>query len=193
MSYLSLRTPHQQSFGNQLSFNSVFQQNYMSPQGNYPGSPAYGTYENPFQPPMWPDNMQMNTNVYPMALPQDVMNAQACTCGEDCQCVACVTHFYNDATQQHIQRLLLEANMQSTSPMNGSGFVPVSQPAQQNIDAGLLIDYQQAPVVVGQVEGLPREQYYFFQVPVLCVGDANACECGDDCDCQVCEMHKPQP
>ncbi|KAL1998492.1 hypothetical protein VTN02DRAFT_6081 [Thermoascus thermophilus] len=130
--------------------NFTFEQSY--PQNPY--------YTNGFQmpnfapqppPPMdfAPSNFQQNMNTVHAALPQFMPtdsngysyaplpafggdSGHECNCGDDCQCLGCATHPFNDTTRQHIQQMgymmALREEDENSEGSDGCRNTPVAGP-----------------------------------------------------------------
>lgn len=95
---------------------------------SYPQNPYYtnGFHMPNFAPPppmnFAPSNFQENMNTLNAAMPQFMPtnsngcsyaplpafggdSGHECNCGDDCQCLGCATHPFNDTTRQHIQQM----------------------------------------------------------------------------------------
>ena len=194
-------------------FNQVVYSQYLPPHTTIFTYPAtYGSFENPLQPSTWMANVRTNIHTaqsvpdsaptlpYAPTLPGMSETIHTCGCGDECQCIGCAAHPYNEATKQYVrnamseQEVRPEAYINRTTPINGNdaGIQP------QGIDTSS--PTTQTPSSTTSVNGegdqiLDGEEFLFVNYNFDgegCDGDIQSCPCGDDCECIGCTIHKPE-
>ena len=136
-----------------------------------------------------------------------LLNSGACRCGDACECFACPVHPFNTTTRNEIQELsaILEEdqateyaaqtlptpNNESNDGLDASQDFVVENPFCFGPD----LPFTQAPsdhAMQGGTLIIPEYntlQYMYQQ----CEGQANICQCQDDCACPSCPTHAIAP
>ena len=200
--------PEMQQLGpqqNGVPFNPAINPQYFpSPATIYTYPAGYGSFENPLHHSTWMAHVRANgyaaqplpgsafTVPYAPTLAGTPETVHACGCGDGCQCIGCVAHPYNDATQEAIHKMMLQQELPPngiTANGNGAG----SQ--IQGTDASS--PTTQTPLSNGDGDGDGEQTLdpgdFLFVSYSFCAGDTSSCPCGDDCECEGCDIHnKPQ-
>ena len=130
-----------------------------------------------------------------------------CSCGDDCNCVGCVAHPYNAATQNAVQAAwqaiddssstsssgrTAKASMHAATPSTASaaGMTSFQLP---NAGSGTSSPVQEfTPSDTGDDQPLSADDFLFVNYSVAgCIGEDLICPCGDDCQCFGCTLHNP--
>ncbi|KAJ5553443.1 hypothetical protein N7494_002821 [Penicillium frequentans] len=142
-----------------------------------------------------------------------------CECGDECQCLGCATHPYNNTTRQHVQEMSAmlsfdrdELSTESmtepwrtpnplhSAPMAFEQFMhPMDHHIHQSINQHEYSDLNSA-VPSGYASPLPAgnqlmqtSDYLTLQYPVgipsACSDVTGSCQCGNDCTCFGCVTH----
>ncbi|CAG9943757.1 unnamed protein product [Clonostachys rosea f. rosea IK726] len=216
---------------------------YFAHPGIFTYPPQYGTFMQPLQPDQWKQMMAafnygqiaaqqhafelMNAGmgngpvVTPTAPPThgQVFEAKAggtshhCSCGQECQCVGCATHPYNEATKDYVRSAMLDqqdapvengdltnghTSEQGASathtPPGGSAISMAQLPPDGNITAPQTPS--DAPSGLSEEQTLSASDFFFVTYPFgePCDGESASCPCGDDCQCIGCVIHNiPDP
>jgi len=182
----------------------------------YPAT--YGTFNAPLQPAQWrqaisapqghhvhSDGIPM-TSIPPQAYSTNGANAIAatshiCTCGDECNCLGCPAHPYNDATQEYVRSAMnsmLETRavesqtngipeMSAVDGVNGTNGSGPGQAPQSPSQAQTPSD---ASGISEEQSQLSANDFFFVTYPIGdCGGETTSCPCGDDCDCVGCLIH----
>lgn len=178
--------PSQQHPGNSSSSSSYPQQPFTQhnpsslPMPVYPGGNDVAGPEMP--------SMDFNT--------MNEVTTQVCLCGPGCQCFACASHPYNDATQMRVEEL--------TDIMNENGDFTLAQAVQprtlEGDPFGHYLDNQTVPNNSGahgdftstslpefDANGSRAYQSLRYNVGLGCA--TGSCRCGEGCLCQGCIAH----
>lgn len=116
LSYMNLATPQLHTWQNQMAnqarllqhlgmHNGQTQSNYMA---NYASTAPYGNMMDQLgvsqsAMPSFASNHSQNPGYTPTTLGSDPCHD--CKCGEDCQCLGCAAHPFNNTTRQHVQEM----------------------------------------------------------------------------------------
>lgn len=200
----------------------------------YTYPPTYGTYMHPLQPGQWREAISITdysnqagappmspayTNagnspiIAPTALesvPEDTSltaTIHSCSCGDQCQCIGCAAHPYNEATQRYVRSAwdtIMEASPNQASPVdpaetyhNGCKSPNETHPgasAAAPTPEGGSPPAAQTPsdTTSNGEQGLSANDFFFVSYPFAgdgCGGDTASCPCGDDCQCLGCAIH----
>ena len=189
--------------------------------------PQYGSFMQPLQPEQWRQMMtamsysqppQQNgmfgtgaTNPMPFqnssAPNSSTWTSHQCSCGEDCQCIGCAAHPYNEATQSYVRSawntMMQDSNTphaHSRTPTNGH-VVPDATNGQPNGIAATPAEGTVSPTApqtpsdatsgLGEEQALSANDFFFVSYPFAegCEGEMASCPCGDDCQCIGCAIH----
>jgi hypothetical protein len=167
------------------------------------------------------------SNMYTQLLPQPQMSDKltsftsdtlpisdtfhTCGCGNTCQCIGCVAHPYNAATQDYVRSAYNMAHGSSTSVTtdyinghnNGTALPPIADPSGAHTNGNgrrHSNGEEHSPPVAetpsdsstAEEQTLPASDYFFVNYPFsseVCGGNTNSCPCGDDCECVGCIIH----
>ena len=208
---------------------------FYSPQTTiYTYPPMYGTYMHPLQPGQWREAISMTdyshqagapamspayTNAgnspitaptAPESLPEDTSltaTIHSCSCGDQCQCIGCAAHPYNEATQRYVRSAwdtMMEASPNQAQPadpakmyQNGCKSPNETHPgpsAAAPPPEGGSPPAAQTPsdTTSNGEQGLSANDFFFVSYPFAgdgCGGDTASCPCGDDCQCLGCAIH----
>lgn len=190
--------------------------------------PQYGTFMQPLQPEQWkqvvatpsfgqPASPQgVGTPEYPSGtVPQSGSSnsnntagtSHLCTCGDDCQCVGCAAHPYNDASKNYVRSawnsMMEDANQPQPQADQGlvngnhdckssAGHIPnetTAAPTQSDTSTG--VHTPNTPGSLTEEQTLSPNDFFFVTYPFgdSCDGETASCPCGDDCQCIGCVIH----
>ncbi len=199
---------------------------YFHPAGSvvYTYPAQYGTVSSPLQPDQW--KQSMSAAIQDQGLPPNLTTLAAapnhpfgangvaipavtshmCSCGDDCNCLGCAAHPYNEATKNYVRSAMnsmTERHQSQTfnhgssaaddghrsgggGPDHGPGPEPASpQQAQTPSDASGMSEDQ---------AHLSASDFFFVTYPFdQCGGETTSCPCGDDCQCIGCLIHNSDP
>ncbi|OAA67948.1 copper-activated transcription factor [Niveomyces insectorum RCEF 264] len=189
--------------------------------------PEYGTVTAPLQPAQWRSGLTVmtvpNAGMFNNGLQFEGLSMQPsysgagaaggptmetddshmCTCGDDCECVGCVAHPFNNATRNTIQSAWSTLMDDASSATSSTRTVTAATLAASQRDSGAATDGaspQQMPTpsdTSGLSEdqvSLPAGDFLFVSYSVAgCDGEGTICPCGDDCQCVGCTIHNNAP
>lgn len=199
----------------------------------YRYAPQFGTAATPLQQSQWRSSLivmdghpaaengmpnafgdaNANTNTAPTNPPYTVVpapttadsdgNSHLCSCGDDCNCVGCVAHPYNAATQNAVQAAW-QAIDDSSSNASGSGSTRTAKAHVTNVSTpNGITTFQLATSETSSPiqeftpsdtadDQLSADDFLFVNYSVAgCIGEDLICPCGDDCQCFGCTLHNP--
>jgi len=157
---------------------------------------------------------------YPSFLAPTLCNdpVNGCSCGDDCQCLGCVAHPFNNTTRQHVQQMgyMMSFNEEERSPQSPpplmerlipSALVNAAPADNHNqhwptvhslseVASTSNIDHpfsQTSPTDYASGQQLMHpSEYYTLEYPVGLPGDCwdgTTCHCGNECGCVGCLVH----
>lgn len=192
--------------------------------------PQYGSFMQPLQPEQWRQMMaamsyaqppQQNgmfapgaagtTSTMPFqagsAPGSSTWTSHQCSCGEDCQCIGCAAHPYNEATQSYVRSawntMMHEPqtpHSHSRTPTNGAVTHDATNDHKASV-AGAANEGTVSPTApqtpsdatsgLGEEQTLSANDFFFVSYPFSegCEGEVASCPCGDDCQCIGCAIH----
>lgn len=193
------------------------------PQASLFTMPApYGSMAFPLQPSQWQTISAANGT----SLPQDPLSlAQTisfnrigssdkepdhqCTCGDGCECIGCVAHPYNQATQDYVRSAWSMQDPSLAGSFSESGYMDEDgmprtvlvmtdqQHGQQAPESPTQTLSDSASATSEDQQGLSANDFFFVNYPFTgdgsCGGDTDSCPCGDDCQCLGCSIHNANP
>ena len=141
-----------------------------------------------------------------------------CSCGDDCQCLGCAAHPFNNTTWQHVQQMgyMMSFNEEERSPQ---GSPPLREPLIPSalVNAAPADNHNQHWPAVHGLSGVTStsnidnpfsqstpadyasgqqlmhpSEYYTLEYPVGLPGDCSdgtTCQCGNECACVGCLVH----
>ncbi|KIH94106.1 hypothetical protein SPBR_09198 [Sporothrix brasiliensis 5110] len=132
-----------------------------------------------------------------------------CSCGDGCECIGCVAHPFNNATQDTIRSVwsymgdspsnssARTMTSTSTATATATSTVTTTLPPQANADSTSPSQQAFTPsasdtsgVSEDQQSSLPAGDFLFVSYSVMdCDGEGLTCPCGDDCQCVGCTIH----
>jgi hypothetical protein len=206
-------------------FHPVTMLDVFAPQASFPQDtsamlftypPTYGSFQNPFKPETWRQNLQVTSNMPPLTggnmpsayfnMPVQQTNADdlhGCCCGDGCQCLGCAAHPYNATTQEYVRSAYSfdpsAANDFPMSPITASRNSVVPQQHSSGTSKDELSDSQAmlspASSTNGDEQTLSESNYFFadYAIGGACGGETVTCPCGDDCECIGCTIHNYKP
>ena len=216
----------------QLLWNSSFQNDHYPAQStNYPAvnhpSPFYVNQlhlESPLisQSHYLPNGASNNPLLFNSARhPPDMHstfageNSHACSCGENCQCLGCASHPFNETTRQHVQKMGYmmsigedDERLDKATPFKGQDSPSLRTPkmspngVQRPQAVPTFTDNAVLPSSFehtlsstdpfGTDGYMQPSEYYTIEYPVglsLCSNVSGNCQCGNDCSCVGCLTH----
>ncbi len=205
----------------------------------YKYPPEYGTVTAPLQPSQWRRNLTvtagpnaetfhpgLQTFAGPAAMQQTYSAEQQnsvvaedfshmCSCGDDCECIGCVAHPYNNATRNTVQAvwsMIDDASSTASSATTATATVATAATLTSGVSpqqlggsgssgggggGGADSGFSQVPTpsdTSGVSEELPATDFLFVSYSVIgCDGEGLTCPCGDDCQCVGCTIHNNVP
>ncbi|EPE02795.1 grisea protein [Ophiostoma piceae UAMH 11346] len=130
-----------------------------------------------------------------------------CSCGDDCNCVGCVAHPYNAATQNAVQAAWQAIDdSSSTSSSTRTAKASTHAATTSTASATGITTFQLAntssetsspvqeftPSDTADDQPLSADDFLFVNYSVAgCIGEDLICPCGDDCQCFGCTLHNP--
>ncbi|POS84709.1 hypothetical protein EPUL_004147 [Erysiphe pulchra] len=203
----------QSSFPETVDFNHQFY-TYPSPQQpifSY-HTATYGSFSNPLNVSTWRqthDNMFSNTqgqnqvtgNFSTTPVPEIRSFLRSCNCGDACQCVGCVSHPYNDATQDYVRSAWQTISLEGTSSepyTNGGQASHEDQSAvlQQNIENKSVSNPPTPSSSNGEEQSLPENNFLFVNYSFPSEGCEDGgfnYECDNNCQCIGCDIKRRNP
>ncbi|KAH8886356.1 hypothetical protein GQ53DRAFT_750628 [Thozetella sp. PMI_491] len=192
--------PYQQSghfFGSQFQLPNQMIQYHVNPDGAIhivippPAPPAAAAAPPPPRPP----STQFGSMLQNPPTPGEVSTSWNCNCGPDCQCVGCVDHPFNTATQGYVRSaysyvLRSNAYPQERNPSNAKIETGPSTGPGPGIDLTNVGDRQSE-----QEQDLPARDFFFVDYDIQSDGvgeaqgswDEGKCaEQGEGCTCLRC-------
>ncbi|KAI6246356.1 hypothetical protein HI914_05698 [Erysiphe necator] len=202
----------QNSLPESIGYNNQFYA-YPPPVFSY-HTATYGSFSNPLNVSTWRqthDNIFHNargenqvTEDYATAPEPEIRSfVKSCNCGDACQCIGCVSHPYNDATQDYVrsawQTISLEGN--SSEPYaNGGQSLNEDQRAisQQNIEnkSNSNPPTPSSSSTNGEEQNLPENNFLFVNYSFPSEeseGDFFNYGCNNDCQCIGCDIKRRNP
>lgn len=193
-------------------FDPIGMSNFFSSPVHFTGQSAYGSYQNPFKPDTYRQNVHFNgppqpgnsmtTYSFDTPATQDKLETlHECCCGDECQCLGCAAHPYNTTTREYVRSAYafepsLANNFDAPSMANSQtgAYTP------PNIQTGNMEEVGQGVLsptssTGGEEQVLSGDNFFFVDYPMGsgdgCGGEDVSCPCGDDCECFGCTIHKP--
>lgn len=190
--------------------------------------PQYGSFMQPLQPEQWRQMMTAMSYAQPppqqngmfstgTANPMPFQTGSApnsstwtshqCSCGEDCQCIGCAAHPYNEATQSYVRSAWNTMVQDSSTPnshsrtptnghvvsdaTNGQANGIAATPAEGNVSPTAPQTPSDATSGLAEEQTLSANDFFFVSYPFSegCEGEMASCPCGDDCQCIGCAIH----
>ncbi|RKF61658.1 putative copper fist dna binding domain-containing protein [Erysiphe neolycopersici] len=209
------RVGAQASFPETVDFNHQF---YTYPPSQQPvfsyDTVTYGSFSNPLNVSTWRqthDNMfsltqgqNQATGTFPtVPVPEVRSYFKSCNCGDTCQCVGCVSHPYNDATQDYVRSAWQTISLEGTSSeayTNGGQASHEDQSAesQQNIENKSVSNPPTPCSSNGEEQNLPENNFLFvnYSFPSeVCEGEGGdfSYECNNNCQFIGCDIKRRNP
>lgn len=179
-----------------------------------PQNTAYTTYPTPYgssfyeplqfaqwqqmmasQPESMPtQNAYMNAHSgMAMASMPDLLSANQCGCGEDCQCLGCATHPFNAAMQEYVLSALQDEQSTSSNSSNsdGNGVLATATATATETSPSILPSPIQGASPASESGSTGVMNDYLFVS--YCPGSPQLCPCGDECACVGCMIHCQPP
>ncbi len=195
---------------NGISFNAALYPQY-GPQHTVFTYPAtYGSFQNPLQPSAWRESLRSNN--YSQALPsgpqpfnapvipETLDTVHRCTCGDGCQCIGCLAHPYNDATQEYVESAwaLMKVERQTSDQYDNhqppsKGTISTQPPLVDHVTSPTAQTPSSSTSGNDEEQNLSAADFFFVNYPFMsdgCGGDKQSCPCGDDCQCLGCTIHR---
>ncbi|CAK7204385.1 hypothetical protein SEUCBS139899_007141 [Sporothrix eucalyptigena] len=217
---------------NQQVYVAFHEQSHGAPAWyRYP--PEYGTVTAPLQPSQWRSGLTVTSSpqagmfgdamhqqqAYENATMQPSFAMQhdgtldgdaarddshMCSCGDDCECVGCVAHPYNNATRDTVRSVwsLMDDASSSASSTKTATAATAGTPGAlaSHPRTSTTVDPtspQQQAFTPSDTSGtsddqvtLPAGDFLFVSYSVMgCEGEGLTCPCGDDCQCVGCTIH----
>lgn len=214
----------QHSFPIEYSVNQDPFKAYLPQTTAYTYPASYGSYQHPLQPWEW-RNM---SNMYAQPILQSQIldgvptfnpdtfpvpdTFHTCGCGDTCQCIGCVAHPYNDATQEYVRsayNIVPEPATSATTRRmnghnNGNTFPSTADPSRTHTKGNARRnsngeEHSPPPAETpsdtsaAEEQALPSSDFFFVSYSFSsdgCGGDTNSCPCGDECECIGCAIHR---
>ncbi|KKA19561.1 Copper-activated transcription factor GRISEA [Rasamsonia emersonii CBS 393.64] len=158
-----------------------------------------------------------NSHGYPFVQPTMFGGdpAHECNCGDDCQCLGCAAHPFNNTTRQHVQEMGYmmsiaeeDENSESSTPFAGQMSPPTypttavtssnglhSQGSAENTSTSTFDNVLSATASTDYTtpQLMQPSAYYTLEYPVglpgACSNVTGTCQCGNDCSCIGCLTH----
>ncbi len=213
------RIPNQALQPNGIGLNPAVWQQYQPTVFTYP--PTYGSWQNPLHPSAWRQNRATEYVPLPPAaplpfdaplLPETLDTVHTCGCGDSCECIGCVAHPYNNATQEYVRSAWASMSVvpepdiynPSQAPPSSDSAHMAGQHAQVREMVSSPPTRSPSSTTSGMGEephqNLSAQDFLFVRYSLQdggqdgCLGNTQSCPCGDDCECLGCTIHRqPMP
>ncbi|KAI0998406.1 hypothetical protein K3495_g9789 [Podosphaera aphanis] len=177
---------------------------------------SYGSFSNPVDASMW-RMTQQSTSLQPQSqasgppplnptpLPEIISAAHNCTCGATCQCIGCVAHPYNDATQDYVRsawkNMSVEHPGANDHSLNHNGNVlrengNVLKRQSNDPKSSPILPTPLSPSANEEEQSLSENDFFFINYSFPsenCEGGNCRPPCVKDCGCVGCEIHESNP